>query len=182
MTNQTSASLRSLRWPNDRDAILALDISFTTERVYRVVVADRSFTLQDKLVSPPLHKTYDLTRDIEAFPALDDVIIAEHDGQVVGVAALIHDTADDRAIVRHLYVDRKHRGQGIGRTLMDAVLTRAKQWQARCLWLETQDVNYSAIHFYQHFGFQWCGLDRSLDEHDGSTTDETAVFFMRSLK
>ena len=53
---------------------------------------------------------------------------------------------------------------------------------ARCLWLETQDVNYDAIQFYQRVGFQWRGLDRSFDEHDGSATDETAVFFMRLLE
>jgi GNAT superfamily N-acetyltransferase len=113
---------------------------------------------------------------------LDYVLIAERDMQVTGVAALSHDVADRRAILRHLYVDRACRGQGIGRALMDAMLARAHQWHAHCLWLETQDVNYDAIQFYQRVGFQWCGLDLSLDEHDGSTTDETAVFFMRLLE
>ena len=109
-------------------------------------------------------------------------MIAERDAQVVGVAALTNDTVDRRAIVRHLYIDRAYRGQGIGGALMDAMFELARQWQARCLWLETQDVNYDAIQFYQRLGFQWCGLDLSLDERDGSPTDETAVFFMRILE
>jgi ribosomal protein S18 acetylase RimI-like enzyme len=175
-------TLRGLRWPDDRDALLALDTSFTTRRIYRVVAADTGFTLHEAVVTPPLHKVYDLTDDVEGIPALDHVWIAERDSQVAGVAALIHDALDRRAIVRHLYVDRAHRGQGIGRALMEAMVARARQWQARCVWLETQDVNYAAIQFYQRLGFQWCGLDLSLDERDGSPTDETAVFFMRIVE
>jgi GNAT superfamily N-acetyltransferase len=175
-------TMRSLRWPEDRDALCALDTSFTTERVYRVVVTGTAFTLHETTVSPPLHKVYDLTDDVKGVPALDHVLIAERDAQVVGLAALIHNAADKRAIVRHLYVDRNYRGQGVGRALMEAMADRARQWQARCLWLETQDVNYDAIRFYQRLGFQWCGLDLSLDEREGSSTDETAVFFMRLLE
>ncbi len=171
-------TLRRLRWPEDRAAILALETSFTTGRVYRVVPTGRAFVLQEATLSPPLHKVYDLTGEIESFPTLDHVLIAELEAQVAGVAALSNDTVDRRAVVRHLYVDRAYRGQGIGAALMDAMVTRARQWQARCLWLETQDVNYAAIQFYRRLGFEWCGLDLSLDERDGSPTDETAVFFM----
>ncbi len=175
-------TLRSLRWPDDRDAIRVLDTSFTTERVYRVVATTTAFTLHDTMVSPRLHKVYDLTDEVERFPTLEHVLIVERDARVAGVAALSHDIADRRAILRHLYVDRAHRKLGIGRALIDAMVARAQQWQARCLWLETQDVNYAAIRLYQRVGFQWCGLDLSLDERDGSTTDETAVFFMRPLE
>jgi GNAT superfamily N-acetyltransferase len=175
-------TLRSLRWPDDRDALCALDTSFTTERVYRVVATATAFTLQHATVSPPLRKVYDLTEEVEGLPALDHVVIAERDTRVVGVAALVHDRGDRRAIVRHLYVDQSYRGQGIGRALMEDMVARARQWHARCVWLETQDVNYDAIQSYQRVGFQWCGLDRSLDDHDGSAGDETAVFFMRLLE
>jgi ribosomal protein S18 acetylase RimI-like enzyme len=175
-------TLRSLRWPDDRHAVCALDTSFTTERVYRVVSTGTAFTLQETTVSPALHRVFDLTGEVDGMPALDHVLIAERDACVAGVAALSHDVADRRALVRHLYVDRAYRGQGIGRALMDAMVARAEQWQTRCVWLETQDVNYAAIQFYQRAGFQWCGLDLSLDERNGSAADEAAVFFMRLLK
>ena len=181
-TTPPMLTLRGLRWPDDRDALCALDTSFTTERVYRVVAAATAFILLDTTTAPPLYKVYDLTGEVESFPTLDPVLIAERDAQVVGVAALSNDKVDRRAIVRHLYVDRAFRGQGIGRALVDAMVALAHHDQARCLWLETQDVNYAAIQFYQRVGFQWCGLDLSLDERDGSPTDETAVFFMRILE
>jgi ribosomal protein S18 acetylase RimI-like enzyme len=174
-------TLRSLRWPDDRDALLALDTSFTTERVHRVVATATAFTLHDATVSPPLRKVYDLANEIGLFPAFDYVWVAELDARVAGVAALAHDRVDHRAIVRHLYVDRAYRSRGIGRALMEAMFARARQDHARCLWLETQDVNYDAIRFYRRAGLKWCGLDLSLDVRDGSATDETAVFFMRNL-
>lgn len=175
-------TLRELRWPDDRDPILAIDTSFTTERVQRIFKNGTSFTMHEAAISPPLHKVYDLTDEIEDLPALDHVVIAERDKQVMGLAALTHDIADQRAIVRHIYVDRPFRGQGIGHALMDALLMRAEEWQVRYLWLETQDVNYDAINFYQKNGLEFCGLDLSLDVHNGSPTDETAVFFMRNLQ
>jgi ribosomal protein S18 acetylase RimI-like enzyme len=174
--------LRNLRWPDDHDALLAIDTSFTTQRVHRVVSTGTVFTMRDATVSPPLVRVFDLTHDIENIVAMDHVVIAEQDMQIVGLAALMHDTEDERALIRHIYVHRPYRGQGIGRALMNAMATQAERWQVRCMWLETQDVNYDAINFYQHHGFRWCGLDLSLDEHDGSQTDETAVFFMRNLK
>jgi GNAT superfamily N-acetyltransferase len=174
-------TLRNLRWPDDRQAILGLDTSFTTERVHRIIPTDSGFDLRSETVTPPLQRAFDLTPDVDQFPAFDYVLIAEVDGRAAGVAALSYEAENRRAIVRHFYVDRAQRRQGIGEALMEAMVARARDWQARCLWLETQDVNYDAIRFYRRAGFQWCGLDRSLDEHDGSPTDETAVFYMLSL-
>jgi len=175
-------TLRSLRWPDDREALLALDTSFTTERVYRVVATAVAFVIHDNAITPPLYKVYDLTAEVDRFPNLDHVLIAEIDAQLAGVAALSYEAANRRAILWHLYVGPAYRRQGIGRALIDAMVARAQQYQARCLWLETQDVNYGAIQFYQRVGFQCCGLDLSLDDREGSATEETAVFFMRTLR
>ncbi len=175
-------SLRPLNWPGDRQALLALDTSFTTRLVYRVILIGDSFRLVGEDISPPLRKVYDLTAEVDDFPKLDYVLVAEMDAQLVGVAALRHDTVDHRALLMHLYVDSSYRGLGIGFALIDAMIVRAREWNARCVWLETQDINYAAIQFYKGAGFQWCGLDWSLDEHRGMPTDETAVFFMLPLR
>ena len=181
-TEKHMLTLRSLRWPDDREALLALDTSFTTERVYRVVATAVAFVIHDTAITPPLYKVYDLTAEVDRFPNLDHVLIAEIDAQLAGVAALSYEAANRRAILWHLYVGPAYRRQGIGRALIDAMVARAQQYQARCLWLETQDVNYGAIQFYQRVGFQCCGLDLSLDDREGSATEETAVFFMRTLR
>jgi ribosomal protein S18 acetylase RimI-like enzyme len=175
-------TLRNLRWPDDRETILALDTSFTTGRVYQINGNALSFALYDTAITPPLHKVYDLTADVEDIPTLDYILIAERDDQMAGVAALVYEAENRRAILRHLYVDSRYRKQGIGRALIDAMIIRAGQYPARCLWLETQDVNYDAIQFYQRVGFQYCGFDLSLDERTGSAIQETAVFFMLPLR
>jgi hypothetical protein len=99
-------TLRSLRWPDDRQAILALDTSFTTGRVYRVVATASGFDMRSETVTPPLQRAFDLTPDVDQFPTFDDVLIAEVDAHAAGVAALPYWQLDRRAIVRHLYVDR----------------------------------------------------------------------------
>jgi GNAT superfamily N-acetyltransferase len=175
-------TLRTLRWPDDRPAILALDTSFTTSRVHRILPTPTGFDLHEEAVTPPLQRVFDLTPDVDQFPTFDYVLIAEVDGRAAGVAALAYEAENRRAIIRHFYVDRAQRRQGAGMALMEAVIAKAREWPSRCMWLETQDVNYDAIRFYERAGFHWCGLDRSLDEHDGSASDETAVFFMLSLK
>ena len=174
--------LRKLRWPEDRLALLALDTSFSTERIHRVATTPNGFVMNEGSISPPLDRAFDLTGEVDQIPAMDDVWIAEVDNRLVGIAALSFDRLDRRAIVRHLYVDRAFRRQGVGGALMDAVVARAALEGLRCVWLETQDVNYDAVRFYRRAGFQWCGLDLSLDDRDGSPNDETAIFFMLQLE
>jgi ribosomal protein S18 acetylase RimI-like enzyme len=80
-----------------------------------------------------------------------------------------------------LYIAPEHRGHGVGRALIDAAVTEVQKRNARCLWLETQNINYAAIQFYKRVGFQWCGLDTSLYDPQRVATEEIALFFVRWL-
>jgi ribosomal protein S18 acetylase RimI-like enzyme len=170
-------NLRTLNWPADRDGLLALDTSFTTERVYRVTGADASFTLEEETVDPPLRKVFDLVDEVESLPDLDSVVVAEVEGRIVGLLALKHEAWNRRAVIWHLYVDPSTRGQGIGRALIEEAIQTAQRWSARCLWLETQNINIGAIQFYRRLGFQWCGLDTTLYDPAGEAAGEIALFF-----
>jgi ribosomal protein S18 acetylase RimI-like enzyme len=174
-------TVRELRWPEDRAALLALDTSFTTDRVFRVVAAELSFALDATAIDPPLSKRYDLSADIEELHGLDHVAVAEVDGHLAGMLALKHERWNGRAVVWHLYVSPAARGRGVGRALLDEATVVAQGWQAHCLWLETQDVNYGAIRFYLRMGFQWCGLDLALYDPRGPVAGDTALFFVRRL-
>lgn len=80
----------------------------------------------------------------------------------------------------HLYVSAPVRGRGLGAALLDALVQRARSAGARCLWVETQNVNYPAVQFYVANGFSLCGLDQSFYdpiEHPG----EIALFLARTL-
>ncbi len=81
---------------------------------------------------------------------------------MVGVAALAFEEWNRRAVISHLYVDRTERGRGVGSLMLAELRTRAYKLDARCLWVETQNINVPAIRFYEHRGFVFSGLDTTL--------------------
>jgi ribosomal protein S18 acetylase RimI-like enzyme len=172
-------ALRAVRLPADCGALLALDRSFTTARIYRVTGSATGFALDDVRVDPPLHKTFPLADDLGAEHAWQDGIVAEVAGDVIGFAAYTLQHWNHRAELWHLYVAPRMRGHGVGRQLVDEVVARARQAGMRCLWLETSNVAYPAIQFYRRVGFELCGLDASL--YEGEHAGETALYFMRPL-
>ena len=65
--------------------------------------------------------------------------------------------------------------------MLDSVEKFAQRAGARCLWLETQNVNFSAVNFYLHAGFTLCGLDASLYDPDNLAQAELALFMTRPV-
>ena len=103
-------------------------------------------------------------------------IVAVPDGILVGVAAIEYVAWNRRAILSHLYVEREARGRGIGRMLVQEIQGLANALHARCLWVETQNVNAPAIRFYESCGFAFSGLYTYLyAPHDNA--DEKALLF-----
>jgi hypothetical protein len=96
-------NLRALQWPQDQETLSALDMSFTTDRIYQVVESGISFALHDTVVVPALHKDYDLAEFVESLPTLDYVVVAEVDTVLAGVATLKFETWNRRAVLEHLY-------------------------------------------------------------------------------
>ena len=167
---------RPLRWPQDRDALARLDVSLATDVVYAVERrGPLDFALVERRVDPPLTKRYAV--DWNALAAAPHVTVAEQDGAVVGVAAVTWQAWNRRAELSHLYVDAMARGRGVGAGLLRAAETAARGLGARCLWVETQQVNASAIRFYLRRGFTCCGWDAALYEDER----EVAVFFVLPL-
>ncbi|HEY0603056.1 MAG TPA: GNAT family N-acetyltransferase [Herpetosiphonaceae bacterium] len=174
-------TIRSLHWPADRALLLALDTAFETNQIYQIVQHAHSFALVPVAVTPALRKDYQFARDVERLPDFERVLVAEEDSAIIGVAAVKLESWNRRAVLEHFYIAPSHRGRGVGQRLMESVLQAIPADNVRCLWLETQNINYGAIQFYQRMGFHWCGLDTSL--YDPKTTDpaEIALFFVRYL-
>jgi len=174
-------TLRSVRWPEDLPALTTFDTAFTTDRVYRVIQTEGSFVLKEESANPPLRKVYPLTNVAEELQKVDYRVVADLGGFIGGFAAAKYEAWNRRVVLWHLYVAPQHRGQGIGRTLLDAVMTFARSTAARCVWLETQNINYPAIQFYRRAGFRLCGLDASLYDPQGPSGEEIALFFVHDL-
>jgi ribosomal protein S18 acetylase RimI-like enzyme len=175
-------NLRLLRWPDDRERLRSLDTSFTTDRIYRVEAIGLSFRLEEIPIIPARQKDYRFADHVDGLPTFDYVVVAEVAADMAGMAAMTFETWNRRAVLGHCYIAPTYRGQGIGRALIDNVVQAAQQHHARCLWLETQNINYGAIQFYQRVGFTCCGLDLALYDSRGPANGETALFFVRYLE
>jgi ribosomal protein S18 acetylase RimI-like enzyme len=175
-------TLRSLRWPDDRAALLTLDASFTTDRIFRLERTGNRVTLDDVAAEPPIYKSYSLADVADVVAGHDWVQLAEHDQGVAGLASMTIDAWNRRAVLQHLYVTREARRAGVGSALVTAAIDTARNQNARCIWVETQTVNYAAVLFYQKMGFAWCGFDTSLYDPVDAGVDEVALFFSRDLQ
>ena len=173
-------TVRAADQVEDRARIARIDTSFQTDRIYRVTAGPAGFRLDEEPAHPPRTKVYPV--------ALEDLgeglVVAEDDGELVGFGEVVFEPWNRRATIAHLYVSPSSRGRGVGTALLEALDSRARASGARCLWLETQNINFPAIQFYRRSGFRLCGLDDTLydPELDPTTgSDEVALFFTRPL-
>lgn len=172
---------RTLEWPSDKAAVLALDTSVTLDRVYRLKREGNSFALEVVAQSPPQAKRYELAREEDSIARAVWSLVALRNSVIIGLATMNYEAWNCRARLEHLYVDKSVRGQGIGRLLVELALAEAKAVGMRCLWVETQTVNAPAIEFYEYLGFGWCGFDLSLYDPAHVLPSEEAIFLVRDL-
>ena len=181
--------IRPARWAEDGDALATLDTSFVTERVYRPVRGELSFQLVEEVLPTPLNKRYAFwPADPAERQMWDCAVLALEDGQLAGFVAAQHVVWNRRVVIWHLYVMPTFRRRGVGARLLAAIDDFARSVGARCLWLETQNVNYPAIQFYHRCGFTWCGFDAALYDPDTlaqqqaeQESAEVALYFTRPV-
>jgi amino-acid N-acetyltransferase len=82
---------------------------------------------------------------ITLYEAVQEFVVAEVDGRVVGCGA-VHVLWEDLAEVRTLAVDPALRGQGVGHRLLDALLRRADDLGVTRLFCLTFETRFFAAH------------------------------------
>ncbi|HMI29989.1 MAG TPA: GNAT family N-acetyltransferase [Gaiellaceae bacterium] len=100
----------------------------------------------------------------------DRVLVADLDGRAVGLGHLQVAPAIERerpaAKIGALVVDEGHRGQGVGRALMQALEDEARLRGCELLFLTTAERRDDAHAFYEHVGLELTGrrYGRTLSE------------------
>ena len=79
------------------------------------------------------------------------------------------------------HVAAAHRGMGIGKQQLAALVQKARLAHLRTLVCETQNTNATAIAIYRRLGFRVEGIDISYYSNDDYPDGEIAVFMKRRL-
>jgi len=86
-------------------------------------------------------------------PPAGRILLVSDDGQIGGCIGL-RQLSDDVGEVKRLYVRPTFRGKGMGKTLLDALITEARQIGYSTLRLETANFMTDAHKLYYAAGFQ----------------------------
>lgn len=78
-------------------------------------------------------------------------------------------------------VARTHRGAGLGRALMDAVLRQLHAERAEALFLEVDETNVPAVALYRRLGFAEVARRPGYYEHEGRKRTD-AIVMRRDLR
>lgn len=139
-----------------------VDIREATEEDIEVmlILLDQLFSIEQDFTPDREKQCRGLKMLLDATGAL--VVVAEYDGQVVGMATLqtVISTAegDISGIVEDLVVSESYRGKGIGRSLMHYLRIWADQKGLRRLQLLADKDNQHALNFYRKQGWSMTQL------------------------
>lgn len=138
-------------------------------RIYNQGIQDRVATLETEERTPAERREWLAARDRR-----HPVLVAEDDGQVVGWASL--NVFNARRAYDHVadfsvYVERGSRGRGVGRTLLDALIDRARALGYHKLVLSAFPGNEAGMRTYRRAGFRDVGVYREQGQLDGCWVD-----------
>ncbi|MCC7541515.1 MAG: GNAT family N-acetyltransferase [Deltaproteobacteria bacterium] len=107
-------------------------------------------------------------------PVRHPVLVEEHDGVVRGWASLSRWSercAYDRMAEVSLYVHADHRGKGIGRALLRALIDHGRASGLKVLLARIVTDNPASVRLHENAGFRRCGLLRRSGEKLGRVLD-----------
>jgi ribosomal protein S18 acetylase RimI-like enzyme len=97
--------------------------------------------------------------DIAATYVEAEVVVLEEDGRILATVTLTPGDPGQGRILR-VAVDRRHRRQGLGRLVVDELVTRARRRGLRELAILTDTQWVSAVALYRSYGFTEVSRDQ----------------------
>ena len=140
-----------------------------TGNIHNQGIADRIATLDSALRTPADSLAW-LTDRGPRHP----VIVADIEGRLVAWASLNRfnpRTAYDGVADFSVYVERGHRGQGIGRQLLTRLITLARELEYHKMVLLALAYNNAGIALYSWAGFTRVGIYHEQGQLDGQWVD-----------
>jgi ribosomal protein S18 acetylase RimI-like enzyme len=175
----TDFAVRDVDLTEDTMALLQLDTSFSSDRIFHVD-APKDGAIGLKSIAVPEAINLRLPFLLEAEP-WERGWVATRGDDIAAFIAVEYRPWNRRLVIWHLYVDRPHRRAGIARTLVDRAIGHGLELGATTVWLETSNLNGVGIEAYRKLGFDICGFD--LTHYRGTPSEgQFAVFMSRSIE
>jgi ribosomal protein S18 acetylase RimI-like enzyme len=175
----TDFAVREVNVAEDTIALLNLDTSFSSDRIFQVDgPEDGAICLRPVAVPETIYLRLPFLLEAEPW---ERGWVATRGDDIAGFVAIEYRPWNRRLVIWHLYVDRPYRGGGIGYALMDRVIRHGRELDATTVWVETSNLNGAGIEAYGKMGFDICGFD--LTHYRGTPSEgQFAVFLSRSTK
>ncbi len=104
---------------------------------------------------------------LSEFAAPNSFYLGVFEGEFLGYAGLRLLPSDLSGDITTVGVAKNHQGRGLGRSLVDALVTRAKRSGAEQLFLEVKKSNESAIYLYESSGFEKIDIRKNYYQPSG---------------
>jgi phosphinothricin acetyltransferase len=159
--------------PSLRIRPASLDDAAAICRIYNQGIHDRIATLETEERNSEERAQWLAARD-----ARHPVLVAESDAEVVGWASL--NVFNARRAYEHvadisLYVEREWRGRGMGRRLLETLITRAAELGYHKLVLAAFPFNQAGMRAYERAGFREVGIYKEQGRLDGRWVDTVVM-------
>ncbi|RYC12034.1 GNAT family N-acetyltransferase [Ciceribacter ferrooxidans] len=138
--------------------------------IYNDAVEHTTAIWNEQLIDVENRRAWMELRRARGFP----VLVAELDGKVAGYASYGDWRAFDgyRHTVEHsVYVHKDARGAGIGRTLMEALIGRAREGRVHVMIAAIEAGNSASVRLHETLGFRLVGVHREVGTKFGRWLD-----------
>jgi ribosomal protein S18 acetylase RimI-like enzyme len=108
-------------------------------------------------------------------------LLAEHEGQIVGLALAQPDPAKRTMRVLDVRVDYDFRRQGLATVMIYQIIEQARNRELRAVVAETRTNNFPANQLFQKLGFDLAGLDTSRHTNHDLVKETATLFWYAAL-
>jgi len=144
-------------------------------RIYNDAVQNSTAIWNDRIVDLDNRRVWLAERHDQGYPVL---VAIDEGGQVAGYASFGPWRPHDgfrHTVENSVYVSPDHRGSGIGRSLMKALIERARMLEKHVMVAFIESENRASVHMHQQLGFIHVGQMRQVGCKFGRWLDLTMM-------